>query len=84
MSDADQAVRDVLKGACIVYVGLFLELLIAFVAAGARGAVSLGEQIRRADDGYSGVGHRVCCVLFGPGIRLDAIYSTCRYHRKSM
>lgn len=32
MSDADQAVRDVVKGASIVYVGLFLELLIAFVA----------------------------------------------------
>ncbi|MBX0303030.1 flippase [Haloarcula salinisoli] len=32
MSDLDQAVRDVVKGASIVYVGLFLELLIAFVA----------------------------------------------------
>lgn len=32
MSDADQAIRDVVKGASIVYVGLFAELLIAFVA----------------------------------------------------
>ena len=32
MSDADQAIRDVVKGASIVYVGLFVELLIAFVA----------------------------------------------------
>lgn len=30
--DTDQAVRDILKGASIVYIGLFLELLIAFVA----------------------------------------------------
>jgi len=29
---ADQAIRDVLKGASIVYIGLFVELLIAFVA----------------------------------------------------
>lgn len=32
MSDTDQAIRDVVKGASVVYVGLFLELLIAFVA----------------------------------------------------
>lgn len=32
MSDTDQAIRDVIKGAGVVYVGLFLELLIAFVA----------------------------------------------------
>lgn len=32
MSDADQAIRDVVKGASIVYVGLFAELLIALVA----------------------------------------------------
>lgn len=32
MSDSDQAIRDVIKGASVVYVGLFLELLIAFVA----------------------------------------------------
>lgn len=30
--DRDQAIRDVVKGASVVYVGLFLELLIAFVA----------------------------------------------------
>lgn len=32
MSDADQAIRDVVKGAGIVYVGLFAQLLIAFLA----------------------------------------------------
>lgn len=32
MSDVNQAVRDVVKGASVVYVGLFLELVIAFVA----------------------------------------------------
>ena len=32
MTDGDQAIRDVIKGASIVSVGLFLELLIAFVA----------------------------------------------------
>lgn len=32
MSDPDQALRDVVKGASIVYIGLFLELIIAFVA----------------------------------------------------
>lgn len=32
MSDSDQAIRDIVKGASVVYVGLFLELLIAFVA----------------------------------------------------
>jgi O-antigen/teichoic acid export membrane protein len=32
MSDADQAIRDVVKGASLVYVGLFVELLVAFVA----------------------------------------------------
>lgn len=32
MSDSDQAIRDIVKGASIVYVGLFVELLIAFVA----------------------------------------------------
>lgn len=32
MTDTDQALRDVLKGASIVYMGLFVELLIAFVA----------------------------------------------------
>lgn len=32
MSDADQAIRDVVRGAGIVYVGLFVELLIAFLA----------------------------------------------------
>ncbi|MCU4718034.1 flippase [Halapricum hydrolyticum] len=32
MSDNDQAIRDVVKGASIVYVGLFLELVIAFFA----------------------------------------------------
>ncbi|TKX86269.1 hypothetical protein EXE43_09335 [Halorubrum sp. SS5] len=32
MSDTDQAIRDVIKGAGVVYIGLFLELLIAFVA----------------------------------------------------
>ncbi|SFS06561.1 Membrane protein involved in the export of O-antigen and teichoic acid [Halomicrobium zhouii] len=30
--DKNQAIRDIVKGASIVYVGLFLELLIAFVA----------------------------------------------------
>jgi O-antigen/teichoic acid export membrane protein len=32
MADGDQAIRDVVKGAGVVYIGLFLELLIAFVA----------------------------------------------------
>ncbi len=32
MGDADQAVRDIVKGASIVYTGLFIELIIAFVA----------------------------------------------------
>jgi O-antigen/teichoic acid export membrane protein len=32
MADGDQAIRDVVKGAGVIYVGLFLELLIAFVA----------------------------------------------------
>lgn len=32
MIDSDQAIRDVVKGAGIVYIGLFIELLIAFVA----------------------------------------------------
>lgn len=32
MADADQAVRDIVKGASVVYVGLFAELLIAFLA----------------------------------------------------
>lgn len=32
MSDTNQAIRDVVKGAGVVYIGLFLELLIAFVA----------------------------------------------------
>jgi O-antigen/teichoic acid export membrane protein len=32
MSDIDQAIRDVVKGASIVTIGLILELLIAFVA----------------------------------------------------
>jgi O-antigen/teichoic acid export membrane protein len=32
MGDTDQAIRDIIKGAGVVYVGLFLELLIAFVA----------------------------------------------------
>ncbi|WP_299263752.1 flippase [Halorientalis sp.] len=32
MTDIDQAIRDVVKGASVVTVGLFLELLIAFVA----------------------------------------------------
>jgi len=32
MTDIDQAIRDVIKGASVVTVGLFLELLIAFVA----------------------------------------------------
>lgn len=32
MSNSNQAIRDVVKGASVVYVGLFLELLIAFVA----------------------------------------------------
>ena len=32
MADGDQAIRDVLKGAGVIYVGLFLELAIAFVA----------------------------------------------------
>ena len=32
MADGDQAIRDVLKGAGVIYVGLFLELVIAFVA----------------------------------------------------
>ncbi|MDB2276452.1 flippase [Halorubrum ezzemoulense] len=32
MSDANQALRDLLKGAGIIYIGLFVELLIAFVA----------------------------------------------------
>jgi len=32
MSDKDQAIRDVVKGASVVTVGLFLELFIAFVA----------------------------------------------------
>ncbi|WP_312911942.1 oligosaccharide flippase family protein [Natronosalvus caseinilyticus] len=32
MSDNDQAIRDVVKGASVIYVGLFLELVIAFVA----------------------------------------------------
>jgi len=32
MSDTDQAIRDVVKGASVVTIGLFLELLIAFVA----------------------------------------------------
>lgn len=31
MSDADQAIRDVVKGASIVYVGMFAQLLIAFL-----------------------------------------------------
>jgi O-antigen/teichoic acid export membrane protein len=32
MADGDQAIRDVLKGASVIYVGLLLELIIAFVA----------------------------------------------------
>ncbi|AEN05338.1 polysaccharide biosynthesis protein [halophilic archaeon DL31] len=32
MTDTDQAIRDVIKGAGVVYIGLFLELLIAFAA----------------------------------------------------
>ncbi|WP_424018999.1 oligosaccharide flippase family protein [Halorientalis pallida] len=32
MTDIDQAIRDVVKGASVVTIGLFLELLIAFVA----------------------------------------------------
>jgi O-antigen/teichoic acid export membrane protein len=32
MTDGNQAIRDVVKGASIVYIGLLLELLIAFVA----------------------------------------------------
>ncbi|MFC7231479.1 flippase [Saliphagus sp. GCM10025308] len=32
MSDSDQAIRDVVKGASVIYVGLFLELVIAFIA----------------------------------------------------
>lgn len=32
MSDADRAIRDIVKGASIVYVGLFVELVIAFLA----------------------------------------------------
>jgi len=32
MSDTDQAIRDVVKGASIVYIGLFAELFIALVA----------------------------------------------------
>lgn len=32
MSDLNQAIRDVVKGASVIYVGLFLELLIAFLA----------------------------------------------------
>lgn len=32
MSDTNQAIRDVVKGAGVVYVGLFVELLIALVA----------------------------------------------------
>ncbi|MFD1588587.1 oligosaccharide flippase family protein [Halorientalis brevis] len=32
MTDVDQAIRDVVKGASVVTLGLFLELLIAFVA----------------------------------------------------
>lgn len=31
MSDTDRAIRDVIKGAGIIYVGIFMEFLMAFV-----------------------------------------------------